>query len=177
MDKHQRFISAYNYLYERGIIHAQKDLAAALKASAANISTMLKTGNEKVLTDNIMIRLSNAFPGTFNLEWLLNGTGEMLMNHGTQPTGFVADQQHDTPEQQKSIIDLYAGLIQQVERMRFETQKQLSEAEQLNCEAKELKSELQKARQDFVDATYQLKKLMRVLEAESNNTGLLAAED
>lgn len=112
MNRHQRFLSAYKYLYERGIIHAQKDLAAALKSSAANVSTMIRTGNEKVLTNNMLVRMANAFPGTFNVDWLLNGEGEMLINHNSQPTGFVAN---DAPKEQQQ--DALAFTAQQLAQL------------------------------------------------------------
>jgi hypothetical protein len=77
MDRKERLKMAYDYLYNKGIIHEQKDLAAIMKASKSNISSAL-AGKESVLTNNFIRRFCEAFKGTFNLDWLLNGEGEML---------------------------------------------------------------------------------------------------
>ena len=79
MDRKERINEAYQYLYKKGIIHEQKDLAAIMKASKSNISSAL-SGKTSVLTDSFIRRFCDAFPGLFTYEWLVNGKGEMLAN-------------------------------------------------------------------------------------------------
>lgn len=79
MDKKERINAAFVYLKRNGVIKKQKDLAAALKSTPANVSYAL-SGNEKYLTDNFIVRFSIAFKHIFNIEWIIDGTGEMLRN-------------------------------------------------------------------------------------------------
>ena len=65
MDRKERINEAYQYLYKKGIIHEQKDLAAIMKASKSNISSAL-SGKTSVLTDSFIRRFCDAFKGTFN---------------------------------------------------------------------------------------------------------------
>ena len=55
MDKKTRFNAAYDYLLSIGRVHKQKDIAAAMSSTEANISQALK-GHPKVLTDNFLLR-------------------------------------------------------------------------------------------------------------------------
>ena len=81
MDKKTCFTKAYNYLRGEGIICTQNDLAKIMQASRSNISMAL-AGDEKVLTDKFIIRFANAFPGMFNLDYLLTGNGQLLAGGG-----------------------------------------------------------------------------------------------
>ena len=77
MERKERLNSAFNYLRNSGLIQTQRDLANKMHAGIANISKALK-GDEAILTDRFLRRLSAAFGGVFNQEWLLTGKGEML---------------------------------------------------------------------------------------------------
>ena len=79
MERVKRMNEAFNYLRNKGLIRTQKDLANLMHAAESNISKALK-GDEAILTDRFLRRLSAAFGGGFNLEWLLTGEGEMLIN-------------------------------------------------------------------------------------------------
>lgn len=77
MERVKRINEAFNYLRNKGLIRTQKDLANLMHAAESNISKALK-GDEAILTDRFLRRLSAAFGGIFNQEWLLTGEGEML---------------------------------------------------------------------------------------------------
>lgn len=77
MERVKRMNEAFNYLRNKGLIRTQKDLANLMHAAESNISKALK-GDEAILTDRFLRRLSAAFGGVFNQEWLLTGKGEML---------------------------------------------------------------------------------------------------
>ena len=79
MDKKTRFNAAYDYLLSIGRIHKQKDIAAAMSSTEANISQALK-GHPKVLTDNFLLRFLTAFPDIFSMSWMFTGKGTMLLN-------------------------------------------------------------------------------------------------
>ena len=79
MERVKRMNEAFNYLRNKGLIRTQKDLANLMHAAESNISKALK-GDEAILTDRFFRRLSAAFGGVFNQEWLLTGEGEMLIS-------------------------------------------------------------------------------------------------
>ena len=79
MERVKRINEAFNYLRNNGLIRTQKDLANLMHASESNISKALK-GDEAILTDRFLRRLSAAFSGLFNENWLLTGEGEMLIS-------------------------------------------------------------------------------------------------
>jgi SOS-response transcriptional repressor LexA len=76
MNKKERFNRAYNFLKFEGVIKKQEDVAKAMNASQSNVSGALN-GRESVLTDNFLMRFTNAFK-QISLPWLLNEEGDML---------------------------------------------------------------------------------------------------
>lgn len=90
-DRAKRLNEAFNYLRYSGLVATQKDISDALGSSPSNISKALK-GDEKVLTDNFLVRFSDAF-SEISSAWLLTGEGDMLGGHDprTEPTEFSLD--------------------------------------------------------------------------------------
>ena len=104
MDRKERINEAYQYLYKKGIIHEQKDLAAIMKASKSNISSAL-SGKTSVLTDSFIRRFCDAFKGTFNENWLLKGEGEMLIEVKKEPMS-LEERFDDLMKQQKQLLSI-----------------------------------------------------------------------
>lgn len=75
-NKVERLNEAFNYLRYNGLIATQKDVSDALGSSPSNISKALK-GDERVLTNNFLVRFSDTF-SDISSDWLLTGEGEML---------------------------------------------------------------------------------------------------
>lgn len=96
MDKKERFNKAYNLLKYEGVIKKQEDVAKAMGASAANISSAL-AGRERVLTDNFLMRFATAFR-QISIDWLLKGTEPML----TVAPNFKSE---NTPQVLESEVD------------------------------------------------------------------------
>lgn len=76
-DRAERLNKAFNYLRFSGFVTTQKDLSDALGSSPSNVSKALK-GDERVLTDNFLVRFSNVYED-ISSRWLLTGEGEMLI--------------------------------------------------------------------------------------------------
>ena len=82
MGRADRLKEVYEYVRKRFPIHTQTDFADRLKYNRAYISSAMH-GNEKNLTDKLFTNICEAFPGFFNLEYLLTGEGKMLISRKT----------------------------------------------------------------------------------------------
>ena len=82
-NRQNRLKEVYEHLRRYYGIHTQTDFAAVLRKSRNSI-TLALNGNESYLTDSLFQKICAAFPGVFNLEYLLNGEGQLLMG-GTLP--------------------------------------------------------------------------------------------
>lgn len=77
MNKNERFEKAINYLRMQGVVAKNEDVATRMNADPSNVSRSIKgTGNNP--TGKFLQRFNNAFDDIFNLNWLLDGEGEML---------------------------------------------------------------------------------------------------
>ncbi len=77
MNKKERFLQAYNYLREKGLVHTQRNVSERMQTSDSNISKAIH-GEEKYLTDKFLRRFNRAYNSMFNEEWLIFGEGEMF---------------------------------------------------------------------------------------------------
>lgn len=77
MARKDRLKEVYEYVRKNYPIHNQTDFADTLKYNRAYISSAMH-GNEKNLTDKLFRNICEAFPGVFDLNYLLNGEGYLL---------------------------------------------------------------------------------------------------
>lgn len=75
--RQKRLHEVYDHLREFCGVHTQTDFAKAIKYSRVYISSAMN-GNQKNLTDKLFTNICEAFPGTFNLDYLLTGNGTLL---------------------------------------------------------------------------------------------------
>lgn len=92
MKKNERLKKAIDYLRLHSIVEKDKDVAVRMKADPSNVSRAIKD----MPTDKFLQRFNNAFDNVFNLEWLLTGEGEMLVDKATS-----------TPSEEDSIYHTY----------------------------------------------------------------------
>jgi transcriptional regulator with XRE-family HTH domain len=170
IDRQKRLHEVYEYLRENFPIHTQSDFAEALKYSRVYISAAMN-GTEKNLTDKLFKSICEAYPGVFDLNYLLTGEGNLLtvdeevfvdeMKKATTPS---------TDEMTANILELYARMIRGVDDLRIQLKEELAEVQSV-------KSELQQARDDFRDATYRLtQELSRINNSSTTHIGI-AADD
>ena len=76
-DRAKRLNEVYEHLHKYYSVHTKSEFADILKYARAYISSALN-GNEKYLTDKLFTNICEAYPQTFDLEYLLNGTGQLL---------------------------------------------------------------------------------------------------
>ena len=77
MGRADRLKEVYEYVRTQFPIHTQSDFAEWLKYNRTYISSAMH-GNEKNLTDKLFTNICEAFPGVFNLDYLLTGKGDLL---------------------------------------------------------------------------------------------------
>ena len=104
MDRKNRLKEAYKYLQSIGKIHTQKGFADALGKAEGTISRAFN-GDEKALTDNLFVQITLAFPGLFNLDYLLTGEGTLLAEQKDDPA---------IPSKMQDMIDQYKQEIQRL---------------------------------------------------------------
>ena len=75
--RQKRLHEVFEHLRNFFGIHTQIDFAVALKYSRVYISSALN-GNEKNLTDKLFESICEAYPGVFDLNYLLTGEGQLL---------------------------------------------------------------------------------------------------
>lgn len=77
MGRKERLNEVYEYVRSHFPIHTQVEFAEKLKYHRTYISSAMN-GNEKNLTDKLFTNICEAFPGVFDLNYLLTGEGALL---------------------------------------------------------------------------------------------------
>jgi len=75
--KQERLKEVYNHLRSYFGIHTQIDFAEAIRITRPALSSAMN-GNEAYLTKNLFQKICAAFPGVFDLDYLLTGKGSLL---------------------------------------------------------------------------------------------------
>lgn len=75
--KQERLKEVYNHLRNHFGVHTQIDFAEAIRITRPALSSAMN-GNEAYLTKNLFQKICAAYPGVFNLDYLLTGDGYLL---------------------------------------------------------------------------------------------------
>jgi hypothetical protein len=95
-------------------------------------------GNEKYLTKSLFMKICAAFPGVFNLDYLLTGTGTLLATkEKAEPT--------PVSPATDNLLELHAQMIRRVDDLRQELHDELMEVRQLKDELRATLSELKQS--------------------------------
>ena len=122
VDSSDKARKAFQYLKDNGRLHSQQDLADAMAKDKGYISKMLKPG---CATGSFFQDLCKAFPGMFNLNYFLNGEGDMLM------------EQHQSSAAPQS--DILAQLLRLVNNLSEDVRSLKSELKATKLEVLKLK--------------------------------------
>lgn len=76
-ERQKRLIEVYEHLRRYFGIHTKTGFAEALHYGRTSLSAAMN-GDESYLTDNLFKNICEAYPQTFNLDYLLNGEGNLL---------------------------------------------------------------------------------------------------
>jgi transcriptional regulator with XRE-family HTH domain len=155
----QRLNEVYKHLYAHHGITSQKALADFLHIQRTGLSAAMN-GAKANLTDNLFKKICAAYPGVFNLHYLLTGEGDLLT---------IEEDVHTSDIEQGNtinILDMSAHVLRLVDDLRASLKDELEEI-------KALKAELQQAREDYRQAAI----LMRRLANNIDNYGGAIADD
>jgi transcriptional regulator with XRE-family HTH domain len=173
ISREKRLHEVFEHLRKFFGIHTQTDFAVALKYSRVYISSALN-GNEKNLTDKLFENICEAYPGVFNLNYLLNGEGELLTPEEEVKSSEIekaAKPSSDDSAAMNNILEMYARMIRGVDDLRVELNTNLAEV-------KALKEDLHQAVYDFRDATYRLTQALKEIKGTASLRPMdAAAED
>ena len=81
-ERQKRLIEVYEHLRRYFGIHTKTGFAESLHYGRTSMSAAMN-GDEKYLTDSLFKNICEAFPGVFNLKYLLTGEGDMLISRKT----------------------------------------------------------------------------------------------
>ena len=82
-ERQKRLIEVYEYARAHFGIHTKQGFAEAVNYGRTSMSAALN-GNEGYLTDSLFKNICNAFPGVFDLNYLLTGEGSLLVTEQEQ---------------------------------------------------------------------------------------------
>lgn len=114
--KQERLKELYAHLRQYHGVHTQVDFANKVKMSCPAMSAAMN-GNEKYLTKSLFMKICAAFPGVFNLDYLLNGTGTLLAQKVAEPT--------PVSPATDNILELHAQMIRRVDDLRQELHQEI----------------------------------------------------
>lgn len=127
MAREDRLKEVYEYVRSHFPIHTQVDFAEALKYNRAYISSAMH-GNEKNLTDKLFRNICEAFPGVFELDYLLTGKGSLLtveedLRNKDVDKMFNIQPSHqpEIPDYVKTLVETATQIISRSEEMNQQT--------------------------------------------------------
>ena len=111
-ERQKRLIEVYEHLRRYFGIHTKTGFAEALHYGRTSMSAAMN-GDEKYLTDSLFKNICEAFPGVFDLDYLLTGNGQLLTIQ--EEVKYEQIEKESNPQQPSSYADkLIASLEKQV---------------------------------------------------------------
>ncbi len=136
------FAHAIDWIYANTEVKDQKTLAALTKISETTISRILNDRVKKPSEDSIL-RLNDAFGGIFNLSYFRGESPYLLMKNAEETKQKAVSPSTDEPT--ANIIELYASLIQDIEKIRQQVKQELAEVQALKHEYITARDDFRKA--------------------------------
>lgn len=144
IERQKRLNEVYQYLRQHRGIHTKSDFAESVHYGRTSMSAALN-GNESYLTDSLFKNICFAFPDTFNLDYLLNGTGELLADSEYSYNDNVSQQypttlseRHPFPQWADNLIDILSQQIKENEALHRELRQSITEVNTLRTDLQKL---------------------------------------
>ena len=133
-EKAKRLNEVYKHLFAHFGVESQTDFADKLKVLRSGLSAAMN-GAKANLTKNLFMKICGAFPGVFNIDYLLYGTGELLTveeqvkseeieQHSSQP---------QIPEYVQRLCEEAARVAQRSEMLELQLSNSLAEVRDLKA--------------------------------------------
>ena len=134
--KQERLKEVYNHLRSHFGIHTQIDFAEAIRITRPALSSAMN-GNEAYLTKNLFQKICAAFPGVFDLDYLLTGKGSLLTVEEEVRNEDVEKlinpkpvPQPEIPDYVKTLVETATNIISRGEEMNQQTANLIRELQQ-----------------------------------------------
>lgn len=155
MERKERLNEVYEYVRKHYPIHTQVDFAEKLKYHRTYISSAMH-GNEKNLTDKLFRNICEVFPNTFNLDYLLTGEGQLLLEQ--EPETAPIEKQQDALT--------YAAI--QVGKMMADLSNSIASVRDFQKKLEEREAQLEHMTATLTDRIAQLDKLTATLARQDH---------
>lgn len=104
--KKDRLNEVYEHLRKYFGVHTKKDFADALKINQAGLYSAMN-GNDSYLTKSLFQKICAAFPGVFDLNYLLTGEGDLLTLEEEVSSDELKKQMSQQPNQSSATEQTY----------------------------------------------------------------------
>lgn len=108
MSRKDRLNEVYEYVRSHYPVHTKNDFADKIKYHRTYVSSAMH-GNDRYLTDKLFINICEAFPDTFNLDYLLTGNGQLLIVQEETKSEHI---EKETNQQQPQYADKLIALLE-----------------------------------------------------------------
>lgn len=147
-DRQKRLIEVYDHLRQHFGIHTKTGFAEAVKYGRTSMSAAIN-GKEEYLTDDLFANICNAYPGVFNLDYLLTGEGVLITPEedarlAMQDRDFVAATLPNNSEPMGDMLEMCSRMIRRLDDLRVEMKQEIAEV-------KKIKEELNTTMNNFRD--------------------------
>lgn len=144
MEKAQRLNEVYKYVFAHFDIKSQKDFADYLDIQRTGLSAAMN-GAKANLTKNLFTKICAAFPGVFDLHYLLTGEGSLLTVEEDLRNKDVDKMFNIQPSHQPEIPDYVKTLVETATQI-------ISRSEEMNQQTASLIRELQQTKKKMETA-------------------------
>lgn len=127
-ERQKRLMEVYNFVRQHYPIHTKTDFANAVGHGRTSMSAAMN-GSEEYLTDALFQKICTAYPGIFNLDYLLTGRGELLSPIPLPQGQQVSDVKE--VEYTHNLFDLAMQVIKDNEALHRQLQASIAELRSL----------------------------------------------
>lgn len=132
--KQKTLNEVYEHLHNHCGLHTKSDFADILEVKRAGLYSAMN-GNELYLTDNLFRRICTAYPGLFDIEYLLTGKGTLLLAKKDEVKEIPAQSSDIDPKVLLSgiqnLLEVSAQQIKENEAMRREFRDTIKELHEI----------------------------------------------
>jgi len=104
IERQKRLIEVYEHLRRYFGIHTKTGFAEALHYGRTSMSAAMN-GDEKYLTDSLFKNICEAYPGVFDLDYLLTGKGSLLTVEEEVKNVDIEKMANPQPIDQSSLVN------------------------------------------------------------------------